>query len=193
MEDLNQLYSRFKPFLGDENRRPRARWPTTRVIEGIEEPLTEVPSYDVNLEAGDLFTQLCAVTNLVKVGPRRGLFLSIDNVTDGVIRVWRDWLREQAERSATEQQQVGQRCPDDSSILWIDPYKNVGVRFRVLSREESQTPLLISRDEDPPVSYTLEYQELIVRTNKLLLTLEISEAQQIAHAETLVVSDLAWA
>ncbi|KAI1749989.1 hypothetical protein F4782DRAFT_510938 [Xylaria castorea] len=182
MEDLNQLYSRFKPFLGDENRRPRARRPTTRVIEGIEEPLTEVPSYDVNLEAGELFTQLCAVTNLVKVGPRRGLFVSIDNVTDGVIRVWRDWLQKQAERSATEQQQVGQRCPDDSSILWIDTSKNVGVRFRVLPREESQTPLLIGQGEDPPVSYKLEYQELLVRTNKLLLTLETSEAQQIAHA-----------
>ncbi|KAI0458618.1 F-box domain-containing protein, variant [Xylaria acuta] len=185
--DLNQLYSRFKPFLGDENRRPRARWPTTRVIEGIEEPLAEVTSYDVNLEAGELFTQLCAVTNLVKVGPRRGLFLSIDNVTDGVIRVWRDWLREQAERSTTEQQQVGQRCPDDSSILWVDTSKNVGVKFRVLSREESQTPLLLSQDEDPPVSYTLEYQELIVRTNKLLLTLETSETQQIAHAGKAII------
>ncbi|KAI0447687.1 hypothetical protein F4803DRAFT_499081 [Xylaria telfairii] len=182
MENLNQLYSRFKPFLGDENRRPRARYPTARVIEGVEEPLIEVPSYDVNLEEGELFTQLCAVTNLVKVGPRRGLFLSIDSVTDGVIRVWRDWLRVQAERSATEQQQVGQKCSDDSSILWIDPSKNVGVKFRVLPKEGNQTPLLLSRDEDPPVSYTLEYQELIVRTNKLMLTLETSEAQQIAHA-----------
>ncbi|KAI0866608.1 hypothetical protein F4860DRAFT_457915 [Xylaria cubensis] len=182
MEDLNQLYSRFKPFLGEENRRPRARRPTTRVIEGKEEPLIEVPSYDVNLEEGELFTQLCAVTNLIKVGPRRGLFVSIDNVTDGVIRVWRDWLRKQAEQSATEQQQVGQRYSDDSSILWTDTSKNVGVKFRVLPKEESQTPLLIGRNEDPPVSYTLEYQELIVRTNRLLLTLEDSEAQQIAHA-----------
>ncbi|KAI0204796.1 hypothetical protein F4808DRAFT_412202 [Astrocystis sublimbata] len=183
MEDMNQLYSRFKPFLGDENRRPRARRPTTRVIEGLEEPLAaEVPSYDVNLDAGDLFAQLCAVTNLVKVGPRRGLFLSIDNVADGVIRVWREWLREQAERCATEQQQVEHTCPSDSSILWIDASKNVGVKFRVLPREEAQTPVLLSRDEEPPVSYTLEYQELLVRTNRLLLTLEDSEAQQVAHA-----------
>ncbi|KAI0469594.1 F-box domain-containing protein, variant [Xylaria cf. heliscus] len=187
MEDLNQLYSRFKLFLGDEYRRPRARWPTARVIEGIEEPLIEVPSYDVNLEEGELFTQLCAVTNLVKVGPRRGLFLSIDEVHNGVIRVWRDWLREQAERSATEQQQVGQTCPDDSSVLWIDSSKNVGVKFRVLPKAESQTPLLLSRDDDPPVSYTLEYQELIVRTNKLLLTLETSEDEQRAHAGKAII------
>ncbi|KAI1133238.1 hypothetical protein F5Y10DRAFT_229705 [Nemania abortiva] len=182
MEDLNQLYSRFQPFLGDENRRPRARWPTTSVIKGIEEPLTQVPSYDVNLEAGELFTQLCAVTNLVKVGPRRGLFLSIDSITDGVIRVWRDWLKQQAERSAAEQQRAGQERPDDSSILWLGLSKDVGVRFRVLLKEEGHAPLLIGQDEDPPVSYTLEYQELLVRTNKLLLTLETSEAQQIAHA-----------
>ncbi|KAJ2980677.1 hypothetical protein NUW58_g6882 [Xylaria curta] len=187
MEDLNQLYSRFKLYTGDENRRPRARWPTRRVIEGTEEPLTEVPSYDVDLEAGELFTQLCAVTNLVKVGPRRGLFLSIDNVADGVIRVWRDWLREQAERSATEQQRVGQSDPDPSSILWMDAAKNVGVRFRVLAKGEGHTPLLLGQYEDPPVSYTLEYQELIVRTNKLLLTLEASEAQQVTHAGNTII------
>ncbi|KAI1420962.1 hypothetical protein F5Y12DRAFT_787842 [Xylaria sp. FL1777] len=183
LEDLNQLYTRFKLYLGDENQRPRARWPTTRVIAGTENPLpAKVPSYDVNLEADEVFTQLCAVTNLVKVGPKRGLFLSIDNIADGVIRVWRDWLREQAKRSATEQQQEGQTRLDDSSILWIDTSKNVGVRFRVLLKEEGQAPLLLSRYEDPPVSYTLEYQELIVRTNKLQLTLETSEAQQVAHA-----------
>ncbi|TGJ85818.1 hypothetical protein E0Z10_g2958 [Xylaria hypoxylon] len=157
MEDLNRLYTRFGLFLGDENRRPRARQPTTRVIAGLEEPLTEVPSYDVNLEAGELFTQLCAITNLVKIGPKRGLFSSIDNITDGVIRVWRDWLREHAERSTTEQQQARRRHLDDSSILWADLSKSVGIRFRVLLRED-QAPLLLSRDEDPPVSYTLEYQ-----------------------------------
>ncbi|KAI3332395.1 hypothetical protein HD806DRAFT_480434 [Xylariaceae sp. AK1471] len=182
MEDLNKLYSRFRLFLGDENRRPRARRPTARVIEGTEEPLTEAPSYDVNLEAGELFTQLCAVTNLLKVGPIRGLFLSIVNVADGVIRVWREWLLEQAETSATEQQREGQRNLDDSSILWTDSSKDVGVRFRVSPKEDSRVPLLLGLNDEPPVSYTLEYQELIVRTNRLLLSLETSEAQQVAHA-----------
>ncbi|KAI0508782.1 F-box domain-containing protein, variant [Xylaria bambusicola] len=188
LEDLNRLYSRFKLYLGDENHRPRARWPTARVTAGIEKPLAEkTPSYDVNLDADELFTQLCAVTNLVKVGPRRGLFLSIDNVSDSVVRVWRDWLREQATRSAMEQQQAEATNLDDPSILWVDTSKNVGVRFRVIPREEGQTPLLLSRDQDPPVSYTLEYQELIVRTNKLQLTLETSEAQQIAHAGKAII------
>jgi hypothetical protein len=160
MEDLNQLYARFRPYLGDENRRPRARRPTARVIDGTDEPLpTEVPSHDVNLEAGELFSQLCTVTNLVKIGPRKGLFLSIVNVTDGVIRVWREWLREQAERSVTEQQREGQSSNlDDSSILWTNSYKDVGVRFRVLPRGDAPAPLLLGMNDEPPVSYTLEYQ-----------------------------------
>ncbi|KAI8628176.1 hypothetical protein F5Y19DRAFT_465225 [Xylariaceae sp. FL1651] len=182
MEDLNQLYTRFKPYIGDEYRRPRARWPTTRVTEGIEEALTEVPSHDVHLEAGELFSQLCTVTNLVKVGPRRGLFLNIVNVTDGVVRVWREWLQEQAERSAAEQRREGQRNLDDSSILWTDSSKDVGLRFRVTPQEGRRVPVLVGPNDEPPVSYTLEYQELIVRTNRLLLSLEESEAQQVAHA-----------
>ncbi|GAP82709.2 putative f-box domain protein [Rosellinia necatrix] len=180
--EMNRLYSRFTLFLGDENRRPRARRPTASVIEGTEEPLSQIPTYDVNIEAGELFTQLCAVTNLVKIGPRRGLFLKIDNVADGVIRVHRRWLREQAERPTTKQQLDGRTDLNDSSILWVGLSKDIGVRFRVLPKEEGQTPLLLEQDEEPPVSYTLEYQELIVRTNKLLLTLEASEAQQVAHA-----------
>ncbi|KAI0401022.1 F-box domain-containing protein, variant [Xylaria palmicola] len=188
MEDLNRLYTRFKPFHDDENRRPRARWPTTRVIEGKEAPLTEVPSYDVNLDEGELFTQLCAATNLVKLGPRRGLFLSINCVTDGVIRVWRDWLRNQAGKSTVEhQQQAEHGCVGDSSILWANSSNDVGVRFRVLPKGDGQTPLLLGHDEEPPVSYRLEYQELIVRTNKLLLTLETSEAQQVAHAGKAII------
>lgn len=158
MADLNRLYSRFTLYLGDENRRPRARRPTARMMEGLEEEPTKVPSYDVNLEAGEFFTQLCAVTNLVKIGPRRGLFLSIDNVADGVIRVFRPWLQQQAERSATKQQQDGQSRLDDSAILWVDRAQDVGVRFRVLAKEEGNVPLLLNQDEEPPVSYTLEYQ-----------------------------------
>ncbi|KAI1177917.1 F-box domain-containing protein, variant [Nemania sp. FL0916] len=187
VQDLNQLYSRFQTYLGDENRRPRARRPTARVIEGTEKPLIEVPSYDVNLEADELFTQLCAITNLVKIEPKRGLFLSIDNVTEGLIRVWREWLREQAGQSEADKQFEGQIRPDDSSILWADASHDVGVRFRVLRKDEERTPILFSPDEEPAVSYTLEYQELIVRTNKLLLTIETSEAQQITHAGKAII------
>ncbi|KAI1813184.1 hypothetical protein GGS20DRAFT_577786 [Poronia punctata] len=184
---LNGLYSRFKLFYGEENRRPRARWPTARVVEGKEAPLMDLPSYDIYLEAGEAFTQLCAVTNLLKIGPIRGLFLSIISIGDGVIRVWRDWLREQAAKPAGEQQRRGPIRLDDPCILWTDVSKNVGVRFRVLPKEDGQTPILVGPDDEPAESYTLEYKELIVRTNRLVLGLEESEAQQVAHAGKAIV------
>ncbi|KAI1339474.1 hypothetical protein F5Y15DRAFT_415879 [Xylariaceae sp. FL0016] len=188
LETLNGLYSRFRPYLGEEHRRPRARRPTTGVLAGTEEPLVEVPSVDVNLESGEPFSQLCTVTNLVKVGPRRGLFLSIANVTDGVIRIWRAWLQNEAAKSATAQQRDNPSL-DDPSIIWTDSSKDVGLRFRVVEgSSNNNAPLLWGPyDDELPVSYTLEYQELIIRTNRLLLSLETSEAQQVAHAGKAIV------
>ncbi|KAI0484826.1 hypothetical protein GGR56DRAFT_669340 [Xylariaceae sp. FL0804] len=182
LETLNRLYTLFRPFLGDENRRPRARRPTAAVVAGSEQPLAEVPSHDVHLEAGELFSQLCTVTNLVKVGPRRGLFLSIANVTDGVIRIWRDWLQSEAGKRR-------RACADldDSAIIWTDSSKDVGLKFRVLRKEDSRLPVLVEANDEVPASYTLEYQELIIRTNRLLLSLELSEAQQVSHAGKAIV------
>jgi len=156
---LNGLYSRFKLFLNAESRRPRSRWPTARVAEGKEEPPVEVPSYGIDLDAGQPFTQLCVVVNLLKISPIRGLFLSVVSVDNAVIRVWREWLREQADRPATELQGEGQERLDDSSILWTGLHKNVGVRFRVVRRERHhQMPVLIDANDEPPESYRLEYQ-----------------------------------
>ncbi|KAI9671046.1 MAG: hypothetical protein M1831_005131 [Alyxoria varia] len=47
----------------------------------------------VNLDSGELFSQLQATTTLVKIGPR-GLFFSTVAVSDGVMRVFRNWLAE---------------------------------------------------------------------------------------------------
>ncbi|KAI1265251.1 hypothetical protein F5Y18DRAFT_64259 [Xylariaceae sp. FL1019] len=66
LDHLNRLYSRFEPFLGEEHRRPRLRWPINRTVSSeVEEVLAEAPSQDVHLEAGELFSQLCTLTNLV--------------------------------------------------------------------------------------------------------------------------------
>jgi hypothetical protein len=50
----------------------------------------------VHLESHELFSQLCTTTNLVRLGPRRGVFTSFVNVADGVIRIFRDWLAKSA-------------------------------------------------------------------------------------------------
>ncbi|KAI0395852.1 hypothetical protein F5Y17DRAFT_421701 [Xylariaceae sp. FL0594] len=184
---LNQLYSRFKLFLNAESRRPRARWPTARMVEGLEELPADVPapSYGIELEPGQLFTQLCVVVNLLKLSPVQGLFLSVVSVDHATVRVWRDWLREQADRPAGELQGEAGKSLDDSSILWTGSSKTVGVRFRVSrneQRSQREMPLLVDSREELAEYYRLEYLELIIRTNRLLLKFEESETQQVVHS-----------
>ncbi|RYP34029.1 hypothetical protein DL767_004471 [Monosporascus sp. MG133] len=176
--DMNALYTRFRPYLGDEHLRPRARYPTRRVVEGLEGKLAELPTHDIHLEAGELFSQLCTVASLIKIGPRRGLFLSIANVTDGWVRVFRNWLESQAARPSDAQHPVGD-VENDESILWTSSAKDVGLKFRVVEKDDSRAPVFVKANEEPPMSYTLQYEELLIRTNRLLLGLETSLAQQV--------------
>ncbi|KAI1370263.1 hypothetical protein F4677DRAFT_438952 [Hypoxylon crocopeplum] len=179
--ELNNLYARFRPFLGDENYGPRSRSKAGTASGEPSKPIIQVPSHAIYLDSGELFSQLCTVTNLVKVGPRRGLFSSIANVTDSVIRVWRDWLHHEATNAAGTQQRASSSV-DDPSILWTDSSKTVGLRFRVVEDQGVPTPILMERDDESSVSYSLEYQELLIRANWLLLSFETSEAQQVLHA-----------
>ncbi|OTB00371.1 hypothetical protein M426DRAFT_267698 [Hypoxylon sp. CI-4A] len=186
LSELNNLYARFRPFLGDEIYGPRNRWPAGAFGEKAE-PVPRMPSHQIFLDSGELFSQLCTVTNLVKVGPRNGLFSSFANVTDKVVRVWRDWLQREAAVTAGKQQQRAISGPDDPSILWVDLDKTVGLKFRVVQDSSVSAPVLFGRDDDPAVSFTLEYEELVIRANRLLLSFETSEAQQVTHAGKAVV------
>ncbi|KAI1453392.1 hypothetical protein F4805DRAFT_376876 [Annulohypoxylon moriforme] len=174
--ELNKLYTRFRPFLRDER---------FGAIEEISKP--RLPTHQIFLDSSELFSQMCTVTNLVKVGPRNGLFSSLANVTDSVVRVWRDWLKRAAEHTAAGKQQQADSGMDDPSILWTDSSKTVGLKFRVAEDESIPAPILFGRDEDPSVSYTLEYQELLIKANWLLLSYETSEAQQVTHAGKAIV------
>lgn len=133
----------------------------------------------VDLDDGEMFSQLCAVTNMVKVGPRRGLFLSHVNVCDGVVRVFRRWLAAQASGDESE-----------DPILWTDRHRTVGLKFRVQRNSDAQQrPALWSaaEDEDLPVSYKLVYEELLVRTSRLLLEVEKSEDQEVTSTGKAIV------
>lgn len=165
---MHGLYSRFRPVVQDENRRGRARYPAARAARGVEGQAVEddrTASVSVHLDDGEMFSQLCAVTNLVKTGPRRGLFLSHVNVNDGVVRVFRRWLA---------------GAGDEDPILWTDRHKTVGIKFRVQEEHsETRRPAIWTDDEDPPVSYNLVYEELLIRTSTLLLEVEKSKAQEV--------------
>jgi hypothetical protein len=128
----------------------------------------------LSLEGHELFTQLCAVATLVRPGPRRGLFSSIQPVEEGVVRVWREWLKmmvgmtddgipEAGSGAQAERQEVGSATEEvqrDERILWIDLKKNVGLRLKVTQWEwRRDMPVLWNADEDDvAMSYEVEYQ-----------------------------------
>lgn len=166
LSELTGLYSHFKPTTsGDEGWR---RWRETENREPRVEKV--VGSGTMHLDESALFAQLCAVTHLVKLGPRRGLFLSHVNVGEGVIRVWRDWLATRARAGS-----------DGGEVLWADADRTVGIRVglvEAVDRGDANLPVFVSSEEDLPVSYRLEYSEVLVRTRWLLRMLEKSETQE---------------
>ena len=152
--EMNALYTRFRPYLSDEHQRPRPRYPTRRVAEGADIQPPESPTIDVSLESKELFSQLCTVPSLIKVGPKRRLFLSRTNIIDSWIRVLRTWLETQAGRPAGDPGRA-QSLEDDESILWT-PNEDFGLRFRVVKNDNPHAPA--PADEDPPASYILHYE-----------------------------------
>jgi hypothetical protein len=165
---LGSLYSKFKP-----------------ESPGEESPALKRP---VNLEGFEEFSQLCVVVNVVKALPGTTHLLSAVNVEDGVIRLFRGWLKSQANDP--------QSSPDQHT-LWVTQSKNVGLKFRVreVTRLDSSLPVLIHRDEESFLSYEIVIDgmtlcpswasgslivvtELLVRTTRLLLTVEQSLQEQ---------------
>ncbi|MCJ1478531.1 hypothetical protein MMC13_007211 [Lambiella insularis] len=205
---LGGLYSRFRPIRPEAEQRIFRPHPTGDV-PGHPGTSTTYPSqnslpfdepeslvtHPINLDPHELFSQLCVVTNLVQLGPRRGVFYGFANVAEGVLRIWREWLASRAKADETRarksanaplddlERSVEQSNPksllgsinaeDESRTLWIDSRRNVGIRVLVKERKwRREVPILLHRDEDPAVSYELEYEELQVRTNHLLLAVE---------------------
>lgn len=113
-----------------------------------------------NIEESEDFSQLCVAVNLVKVMPGTDLLLSAVPIEDTVVRLFRKWLREQAERG-------GNRDPlgGDGEILWVDSRQTVGLQVRVRERKRPglTAPVLVHRDEDIPVSYEVDFEGMLVR------------------------------
>ncbi|KAK3985495.1 hypothetical protein QBC44DRAFT_156776 [Cladorrhinum sp. PSN332] len=206
LSNLRQAYSHFRPVVQEENKRPRARYPP-RVAQQQQPPsanhgdndaaaassssssppkwkLETAPSLDIFLDGDEMFSQLCTVTNLVKTGPKPGLFLSHVNVSDGLIRVKRDWLAARAKPAAAN-------GDEEEGVLWADAAHTVGVRFRVQENTGIDRPVLVAEGEEIPVAYRLEYEELLVRTSKLLMMVEKSEDQEIAtEGKAIVIASI---
>lgn len=155
---LQRLYSSFRPVVAEENRRSRnrpgqpVRQPSAAGQGGEADAMA---TEDLYLDEGELFSQLCAVTNVVKEGPRRGLFVSHVNISEGVIRVWRGWLAHAV--GATLSAEDALQYPTFDDVLWVDTRKDVGVRFRVTLSASGTMPLLAGPGDEPPILYKLEY------------------------------------
>jgi hypothetical protein len=193
LRDMRGMYSRFRPYqreLEEGGRRVAPRpgdVPGSRTFPGTVQDKFEgeTVKQTLSLEAHELFTQLEAVANLVKIGPRHGLFTSFVDVEEGVIRVWREWLvamaaqdREGSAGSRSEitagkgkGKEVAEETADldDAGILWISNAYNTGIRFRVREKKLwRDAPILIRAEEDIPVNYEIEYDGRFVLGTCLL-------------------------
>ena len=156
---LRRLYSHFRPTQEDPEpkiyrRHPAGDIPGSRTSEAAnrvrESSQRRTVTQIVSLEAHEPFVQLCFLVAVVQTGPRRGLFLSLENVMDKTLRVTRSWLAERSE-AAKELELEG--------MLWVDHKKIVGLKMRVQERKwRGEAPILLHRDEDQAISYTLELE-----------------------------------
>ncbi|KAF7560346.1 hypothetical protein G7046_g3805 [Stylonectria norvegica] len=179
LSDLWRLYASFHPTLAAENRRPRrirARFVAPQLPnDSMEDTATQA----IELDEDELFSQLCAVINVVSEDGL-GLFVSHVNVVEGVMRIFRYWLADMATKAGSGKE--SEEASAEERIVWVDAAKTVGIRFRIVPAASETMPLVSGPNDDPPVSYTLVYEELLVRASKLLLAAEMSVVQQIADA-----------
>lgn len=184
--EMYNMYSRFRPHrreleTGGRKVKPRpGDVPGSRTFPGAVQDRYEgeVVKQTLSLEAHELFTQLVAQTNLVKIGTHN-LFTNFVDVEEGVLRVWRDWLRDTSTKGTAVNtavpnevveevgkgkeaiQEVVEEKADleDPRILWVTPRRDSGIRFNVRERKlRRDAPILISTDEDVPVTYDIEYE-----------------------------------
>lgn len=163
LPELGRLYSSFHPVIAEENRRrrrPRPQQPLPGLLVMPESTSSDqdddTATEDVYLDEGERFSQLCAVTNLVKQGPKRGLFISHVNIGDSVVRLFRHWLGNMAGEMVRGEN--NEHFSDDDKIIWVDTSKDVGLRFQVISGPAERMPLISGPGDEPPVSYKLVYE-----------------------------------
>ena len=118
----------------------------------------------INLDTHELFSQLCVRTDLVKLGPREGVFSSIVDLCEKVIlRIWREWLDERAEEAMADRSFLGLDNAHKDKILWLDDDENFGIQVRVFERMwHRPTPVLYHKDEDQAVSFDLQLESKFI-------------------------------
>jgi hypothetical protein len=81
-------------------------------------------------------------------------------VGEGILRVWRDWLAERAERAHSDETNEGDLSAE---ILWADSKKTVGLMVTVAEREALPMGPPYMAGEERDVSYCLFYEGIFSR------------------------------
>ena len=97
--------------------------------------------------------------------------MRITQVEKKTTRIWRQWLTEknesegkpeedQSKANANElNEDPAKRNGDHHKMLWVDQNKIVGLKVQVKERNwRRDAPVLLHRDEDQAVSYSLELE-----------------------------------
>ncbi|KAL3439506.1 hypothetical protein BDV09DRAFT_157550 [Aspergillus tetrazonus] len=176
---LGTLYSIFKPVETEEDSAAVALDPDSLAVRR-----------PISIESFEDFSQLCVVVNVVKVLPGTDVLLSAVNVEDGVIRLFRDWLKGQTNRPPDLQPHTSSESQGE--VLWVDQNKNVGLKFRVseVTKLDSNFPVLVHRDDETFSSYEIVIDELHIRTTRLLLTVEQSLQEQQSYPKAVVFTSM---
>lgn len=219
---LGALYSRFRPEKPSvEGTIPRRAFPAGGTPSQANGGAASHPVYanggdggsdkvvhSLNFDGGELFTQFCAHTSLVTLGPRHGVFLNTVHMAKdkaGWMRVWKDWLQTRADELKTEEEaplkqvasasELEPAVGEDKTILWQDHKRNIGLRVAVRDAQRRFTPRP-NNDDDLPMNFTIEIKgqckassvlpfqlilctvELVARTTHLMLAVETSIEDQ---------------
>jgi hypothetical protein len=131
-------------------------------MDGTEEYVSQ----NIDLESHEYFSQLQSVVHVVKVGPRKDLFLSRVTVGEGITRIWRDWLSERTKQLSPK---TSVECDSEAEykkrLLWSSIHEHFGICLRVNERKDVAAPILRSMDEDENVGYTLQYESASSRSS----------------------------
>lgn len=152
---LSNVYSCFRPEVDLTEIQDEDVDDNSNENDGIEAPLVKK---QVSLDEFEDFSQLCSIVNLVKIMPNSRMLVSAVTVEDGIVRVWRDWLRRQSKRDRHDTTAHIQQDEDD--VLWVNNKNIVGLKLRVREKKWNRPmlPVLMHRDEEGAVSYEVEIE-----------------------------------
>jgi hypothetical protein len=192
IKECGSLFTRFRPESNEPELRVKQRHPAGDVpgsrtwsdttLQPTNHDKDNTVRDTINVDAHELFSQLTTVAYLGRRETTRGLLCSLQEVAEGTIRVWRDWLSRHCEsrsftdkstvviqhgNEAAEQQKarsdsVISPCPTkDPQVLWINTRgEDVGIKFKVKRQQQRATnlPLMYSSDIELAVSYVIEFE-----------------------------------